>query len=73
MKKVERGTVKYLIFLIFSVAIMGMILYPTFDFIFDKLINKSEFVYSFDKHIIQPIIFSLVYSITFWALDKKRK
>ena len=73
MKKMERGTIKYLVILIIAVAVCGMILYPLFDLIYYKLIANSEFVYSFHKHIIQPIIFAFIYGITFWVVDKKRK
>ena len=73
MKNIKRGTVKYLIILIISVAVCGIILYPLFDLIYYKLITNSEFVYSIKRHIIQPIIFACFYGITFWLLDKKRK
>lgn len=72
MSKIERGTIKYLIILIIAVALCGMILYPLFDLIYCKLITNSDFEYSFYKHIIQPILFAIIYSITFWLIDKKR-
>ena len=73
MKNIERGTIKYLVILIIAVAICGMILYPLFDLVYYKVITNSEFVYSFHRHIIQPIIFACVFGITFWLVDKKRK
>ena len=73
MKKIERGTTKYLIVLIISVAICGMILYPLFDLVYYKVITNSEFVYSFHRYIIQPIIFACIFGTTFWLVDKKRK
>lgn len=73
MKKIDKGTIKYLVILIIATAICGMILYPLFDLIYYKYITNSEFVYSFHKHIIQPIIFAIIYGITFWTLNKKRK
>ena len=73
MKNIERGTIKYLVILIIAVAVCGMILYPLFDLIYYKLITNSEFVYSFHKHVIEPIIFAFIYGITFWVVDKKRK
>ena len=49
MKKIERGTIKYLIVLIIAVSLCGMILYPLFDLVYYKVITNSEFVYSVDK------------------------
>ena len=73
MKNIERGSKKYLVFLIFAVAICGMILYPLFDLILCKFITNSNFDYSVHKHVIQPILFAFIYGITFWSLDKKKK
>ncbi len=73
MKKLERGTIKYLILLIIAVAICGMIIYPLFDFIYCKLIVKSSFSYSVTQHIIRPVIFAIAYGIIFWVVDKKKK
>ena len=73
MKNIERGTIKYLIVLIVAVAVCGFILYPLIDLLFCKLITKTIFEYSVQKHIIQPIIFAIIYGLTFWLIDKKRK
>ena len=71
--KIERGTKKYLFTLMLYVSILGMILYPLFDLIYYNFIVNSTFTYSIEKHIIQPVIFSVVYSLVFWIIDKKRK
>ncbi len=73
MKNIERGTTKYLVVLIIAVAVCGMILYPLFDLVYYKLIANSEFVYSVQRHLIQPIAFACVFGPTFWLVDKKRK
>ena len=73
MKKIERGTTEYLIVLIIAVSLCGMILYPLFDLVYYKVITNSEFVYSFHRYIIQPIIFACIFGTTFWLVDKKRK
>ena len=73
MKKIERGSVKYLIALILAVAVCGVILYPLFDFILCKFITNSNFEYSIHQHIIQPVIFALVYGLVFWLFDRRRK
>ena len=73
MKNIERGTIKYLIVLIIATAICGTILYPLFDLIYYKVITNSKFVYSINRHIIQPILFACFFGTTFWLVDKKRK
>ena len=72
MKNIERGTIKYLIIIIILTAVFGFILYPLFDFISCKLITNSTFVYSINKHIVQPLIFAVIYGITYWSIDKKK-
>ena len=73
MKNIERGTIKYLVAVILAVAVCGIILYPIFDLVYYKLITNSKFVYSFYRHIIQPVIFAIVFGTTFWIADRKRK
>ncbi len=72
MKNIERGSVKYLVLLIIWTAIFGLVLFPLFDFIFDK-IGNNDFTYSVSKHVISPIVFAIVYGLTFWIISKKRK
>ena len=71
MKKIEKGSKKYLLLLICSVALCGFILYPLFDFILCKFFTKTEFVYSFNSYIVEPIIFAVFYGLTFFLIDKK--
>ena len=73
MKNIERGSIKYLFALIITVAICGMILYPIFDLLLCKFITNSNFEYSIHQHIIQPVIFAIVYGIVYWLFEKKRK
>ena len=73
MRNIERGSIKYLIILIITVSICGMILYPLFDLILCKFITNSEFVYSVHSYIIQPILFGFFFGTTFWLVDKQRK
>lgn len=73
MKKIEKGSVTYLILLIISVAIFGIILYPLFDVILCKFITNSKFTYSVHEHIIQPILFGCIFGIVTWVIEKKRK
>lgn len=72
MKNIERGTIKYLILLILFTAICGLILFPIFD-AFSDLLTNSKFTYSVEKHVVMPVVFAVVYGITFWAFDKRKK
>ena len=72
MKKIDSGTVKYLIYLIILTSIFGFIVYPLFDYLICKIFTKTTFVYSVGKHIIQPLIFAFIYSVSYWYFDKKR-
>ena len=73
MKNIGRGSIKHLIALIITAALFGVVLYPVFDFVHDEFITNSEFVYSVNKHIVQPIIFACVFGVTYWAVDKRKK
>ena len=73
MKNIEKGSIKYLILLSISVAVFGIILYPIFDLILCKFITHSEFVYSIHSHIIQPVIFAIIFGLISWIIEKCRK
>ena len=69
---IERGSIKYLIALIFVISIFGMILYPIYDLIIFKLITHVEFSYSISKYIVEPIIVGFFMGMVFWIADVKR-
>lgn len=71
MKNIEKGTIKYLVVLIITISICGMIIYPLFDLVLCKFITNSEFVYSFKSYIVQPIIAAVIAGIVLWVVDKK--
>ena len=71
MKNIKRGTIKHLVVLIISVALCGIVLYPLFDLVLCKFITHSNFVYSIHSHLIQPILFGIVFGLTYWLVDKK--
>lgn len=73
MKNIQKGTIKYLIILIITISICGIIIYPLFDLILCKFITNSEFVYSANNHIVRPIIVGALAGIVFWAFDKNQK
>ena len=73
MKNIDKNSIKYLIILVVTCALFGIILYPLFELIFCKLITHKEFVYSIYNHLVEPILFAIVFGITYWFFGKKRK
>ncbi len=72
MKKgIEKGSVQHLIIQIISIIIAGLIIFPLCDFLFCKILQNTNFVYSVNDHIIEPIIFGVIAGLIFWTLDKK--
>ena len=69
---IERKSIKYLLALIFTISIFGMILYPIFDLIIYKFITHVEFSYSISKYIVEPIIVGFFMGMVFWIADVKR-
>lgn len=67
MKKIKEN--KWLYTLVFAIAtsIMGIILYPLFDYLLCKFITNSEFIYSVHQHIFQPILFGFIIAIVLYA------
>ena len=70
MKKIERGSTKYFIMLAVATAVCGVIIYPILDLIVCKLITNSQFEYSVVDHVIEPIIFGIVFGTSYWAGTK---
>ena len=73
MKSIEKGSIKYLVLLIISVSLFSLVLYPLLDLLFCKFITNSTFKYSVIDHIVEPIIFSIIFSLTVFILDRKKK
>ena len=73
MKKIERGSIKHLVILVIAIAIFGMILYPILDLVYCNFIINTDFVYTFYKHIIQPILFACISGTALWFVEKNRK
>lgn len=73
MKNLEKNSIKYLAFLIFIYVLIGLILYPILDFIYCKLITKSDFVYSIEADVIKPVVVCSVMAICSWLMEKNRK
>lgn len=70
MKKIDKNSILYLIILIISISIAGIILYPLLDILYYKFITHSKFVYSVREHIIEPIIFGCIAGTVFWLVEK---
>ena len=70
MKEIKKGSTQHLIIQIIIIIIAGLILFPLLDFII-SLIFRTEFAYSVDDHIIEPIFYGVVLGIIMWAIDKK--
>ena len=68
--KTEKDSISYLIILIISTALTGMILYPLLDFIICKFIINTPFIYSVYSYIMKPTIFACVFGTTFWMIDR---
>ena len=73
MKNIEKGSIKYLIYLIVAIFIFSVILYPLFDIIFCKFIVKTEFVYTVQDYVLQPLLSSVICGLIIWAVDRKKK
>ena len=59
-----------------SCAIAGMIIWPLFDWIICLVFTHSDFSYSVNEYIVQPILFAVVIAIVFTVFDvvgKKKK
>lgn len=68
--KIEKDNISYLIILIISTALAGIIIYPLLDFIICKYIINTPFIYSVYSYIMKPTIFACVFGTTFWMIDR---
>lgn len=71
MKKIEKNSIKYLIIQTLAIIIFAIIIYPLIDLALCKLITHTEFVYSVNEHIIEPIIYGTILGIVFFMIDRK--
>lgn len=70
---IQKGSIIYLIMLIISISIMGIIIYPLFDLIYCRYITNSKFIYSVSNYITKPVLFGIVLGTTLWIVDKRNK
>ena len=57
----ENKWIRLILYIVFS-TILAMIIFPLLDFVL-SLFTKSAFVYSFNSHIRDPIIFGIVLGV----------
>lgn len=69
MDKIKKGSIAGLVLYVVGTSIAGIILWPILDFLFDTIFTHSEFVYSVQGHVIEPIIFGCVAGLIFWIFD----
>lgn len=70
MEKINNNKVLYFFVQFITNTIMAMILWPLLDMFFRIVIDKQEFIYSVNKHIIEPIMFGFFLAL-FSIIGKK--
>lgn len=75
MQKIKENKWLYILAFAIATSIMGIILYPLFDYVLCKFITNSQFIYSVHQHIVQPILFGFIIAIVLYVpiLNKKNK
>lgn len=70
--EIEKGSKLELILQTVGGIISAMIVFPIMDLIFCK-IDKTPFKYTIFNHIIEPIIFGIVFGLITWFIHKRQK
>ena len=71
MNNIDKSSIKYLIILLCIYVVIGLILYPILDFIYYRLVTKSEFVYSVEADVIKPTIVCSIMALCSWIFERK--
>lgn len=53
-------------------AIIGVILYPIFDFVWCSVVTHSKFSYSLFGDLIEPILFATIISLVLYFPKRKK-
>ena len=69
---IEKDSFKYLIIMITVTILIGLIIFPLFDYLLDTFISNSTFEYSIEDHIISPIVIGTISSIVLWLFNRKK-
>ena len=72
MGNIEKTSVKYLILLMASISVAGIILWPILDLLYHNLITHSDFVYSAFDYILEPIFFGCIIGLVFWLTGRRK-
>ena len=73
MKKDDINILLYLCIQIVVNTVIAMIVWPILDIIICNVFTHSQFIYSVNQHIIQPIVFGLIIAGINTVLYAKKK
>lgn len=73
-KKIENPALQALIYFV-AILIASLIIWPLLDLLICTVITHSEFHYTFNDYIIEPLIFSVIFTLIFYIppIIKSRK
>lgn len=60
MKRIKANKFLYIFI---TETIFALVFFPLFDMFFRVVVDKKEFIYSVNEHIIGPITFGLFYTL----------
>ena len=72
MDKISENKWIQLLVTIIITIIVATLVFPLLDYIY-SLITHNSFVYSFNKHILEPIIFGIIFGLLSWWFDIRKK
>ena len=73
-KTINNLAIQALVFFILTI-IISLILWPLLDLLLCAFLTHSDFHYSFNNHILEPLIFSTIFTLVFYVppIFKSRK
>ena len=69
MKKIKRGSFAELVIFVLAISLGGIIIWPLLDLLFSAVFTHSDFVYSVQDYVVEPIIFGCIAGLVFWIFD----
>ena len=70
MKKIKENKFLYTFI---TETIFAFVFFPLFDMFFRVVVDKKEFIYSVNKHVIGPITFGFFYALFTIIFNKKNE
>ena len=67
MKKIKE---KKFLYNFISETVFALVFFPLFDMFFRVVVDKKEFVYSVNDHILGPIMFGFFYALFTFIINK---